>query len=143
MHASNILGIIDCYIIVRIRTENYYIQLFYHNNMIINEQSHQERNPLFEIFYDLQSHLIHVLHLHPPHTRSNPPSPLGYFFNQYNGHVFITTVFTLFTIKTEYRLGLYYTTVTFYLPIYTVLQDISRHKHNHFYSYFIMVGRRS
>jgi hypothetical protein len=35
--------------------ENYYIQLFHHNNTTVQEQSHTKKNPLFQLAYDVQS----------------------------------------------------------------------------------------
>jgi hypothetical protein len=54
--------------------ENYFVQLFRHNNMIINEQTLKERNQLFELIYYLQ--LCHARAWKhpptPPHTHSTP-----------------------------------------------------------------------
>jgi hypothetical protein len=36
--------------------ENHSIQLFRHNNTIIEEQAHTGNNPLFQLIYDAQSH---------------------------------------------------------------------------------------
>jgi hypothetical protein len=35
--------------------ENYYFQLFRHDNTIIQEQEHNGNNPLFQLIYDAQS----------------------------------------------------------------------------------------
>ena len=35
--------------------ENYYIELFHHNNAIIQEQSHIGNNRLFQLIHDAQS----------------------------------------------------------------------------------------
>jgi hypothetical protein len=36
--------------------ESYYIQDFHQHNMIIKKQTQKEKNPLFELTYDIQLH---------------------------------------------------------------------------------------
>jgi len=39
--------------------ESYYIQFFHQHNMIIQEQTQKEKNPLFKLIYDIQRHNAH------------------------------------------------------------------------------------
>lgn len=36
--------------------ENYYIQFFHQHNLIIKKQTQKEKNPLFELSYDIHLH---------------------------------------------------------------------------------------